>query len=170
MSNPALRAWNGDDCGTVRRIALETWKAAYGSFIPEADLRAYLERHYADQVLREKVETPAIRGFIAAWDGVDVGYMIVSLPAEEHRCYVSSVYVLPGYQGKGIGRVLLAEARRCARANGLDRIWLGVMVDNTAARTWYEQNGFLFTERAPFTMGGTTVEHLIGYQMIDGKN
>jgi ribosomal protein S18 acetylase RimI-like enzyme len=170
MTDPAVRAWTADDCGTVRRIALETWKAAYGSFIPEADQRAYLERSYAEQVLREKIRTPTIRGYIAAWDGVDVAYMIVSLSAEEHRCSVSSVYVLPAYQGKGIGRVLLAEARRCARANGCDRIWLGVMVENTAARAWYERNGFVFTERAPFTMGGTTVEHVIGYQMIDGKN
>lgn len=170
MSNSVLRAWTADDCDSVRRIAWETWKAAYASFIPETDLRVYLDTHYSDRALLDKVRNPSIRGFIAAWDGVDAAYMIVSIAAQEHRCYVSSVYVLPSYQGKGIGGVLIEEARRCARAGGFDRIWLGVMVENTAARAWYERNGFLFTETAPFTMGATTVEHLIGYQTFDGKS
>ena len=167
MSNPVLRAWTADDYGTVRSIARETWKTAYGAFIPEADLRAYLDTHYADRVLQEKINNPSFRGYIASWDGVDAAYMIVAIGPQENRFYVSSVYVLPSFQGRGIGGVLLAEARRCAREKGLDRIWLGVMVDNSAARAWYERNGFLFTERAPFAMGATTVEHLIGYQLLD---
>lgn len=170
MTNPGLRPWTPADCAVVRAIAWESWKATYGSFIPEADLREFHETHFADREILHKILEPSIHGFIAAWDGADVAYMIVSLPAEEHRCYISSIHVRSAYQGKGIGRALMAEARQCARASGLDRIWLGVMVENTPARAWYERNGFLFTERAPFTMGNTTVDHVIGYQMIEGRN
>jgi ribosomal protein S18 acetylase RimI-like enzyme len=170
MSNPALRTWTADDCGTVRQIAWETWKATYGSFIPEEDLRAYLDAQYADRLLLEKIRNPSVHGFLASWDHVDAAYMIVTVAAQERRCYVSSVYVLPAFQGKGIGGTLIAEAGRCARGKGFDRIWLGVMAENGAARGWYERNGFVFTERAPFTMGGTTVEHLIGYQLLEGRN
>ena len=163
-TEPALRTWTVADIDTVRRIARETWKATYGPFIPDADLEGYLNTRYAVAALTENIRDPNIRGYLASSEGRDVGYMIVSTPATEDRCYVSSVYVLPACQGKGIGRALMGEARRYARDRGFDRIWLGVMTANSAARAWYERSGFIFVEKAPFTMGSTTIEHLIGYQ------
>jgi ribosomal protein S18 acetylase RimI-like enzyme len=164
MTEPALRVWTVGDIETVRMIARETWKATYGAFIPDADLTEYLETRYAVEALTNTIADPLFRGFLASWEDHDAGYMIVSTPSKEDRCYVSSVYVLPAYQGKGIGRAFMAEARRYAQRRGFDRIWLGVMTANTAARAWYERNGFRFVKKEPFTMGTTTVEHLIGYQ------
>jgi len=41
------------------------------------------------------------------------------------------------------------------------------MVKNTGALAWYRNKGFQFVREAPFSMGATTVEHLIGFKIID---
>jgi ribosomal protein S18 acetylase RimI-like enzyme len=49
----------------------------------------------------------------------------------------------------------------------LHEIWLGVMVQNVDALAWYRKLGFIFEREEPFTMGKTTVPHLIGFKKID---
>lgn len=167
MNDIVVRAWTAADVSDVRRIAWETWKATYAAFIPEADMLAYLDDAYAPSVLVQRVEDHATSGFIAQCSGEAVGYMIVSVHEDENRCYLSSLYVLPEHQGRGIGLRLVGEAERLARAEGFDRIWLGVMEKNAGTLQWYRKLGFHFVEMAPFTMGGTTVHHLIGWKQID---
>ena len=48
----------------------------------------------------------------------------------------------------------------------MQEIWLGVMLQNTRTRQWYERIGFVFVKEEPFTMGATSVPHLIGYRPI----
>ena len=160
-------SWTDDDLPALRQIAWETWKATYGGFIPEEDMRAYHDEHYALPALRGLRRRPSARGFIARSEGTPVGYMVMALNPE--RCSISSIYVLPSHQGAGVGRLLMEEARGVARSNGFDRIWLGVMEKNRATIGWYERLGFRFPEQAPFQMGSTTVNHLIGYMHIVGQ-
>jgi ribosomal protein S18 acetylase RimI-like enzyme len=173
-ADPARRpivvsSWTDDDLPALRHIAWETWRATYGGFIPEEDMRAYHEEHYALAALRALRQRPSARGFIARSAGIPVGYMVMALDRERGRCSISSIYVLPAYQGAGAGSLLMDEARAVARSNGFDRIWLGVMEKNRTTIGWYERLGFRFPEQAPFRMGSTTVNHLIGYMHIDGQ-
>jgi hypothetical protein len=64
---------------------------------------------------------------------------------------------------------LLEAAERCAAEKGLDELWIGVMVENKQALAFYRKVGFLFVREEPFTMGKTTVNHLIGYKKL-GSN
>jgi hypothetical protein len=82
---------------------------------------------------------------------------------------VSSLYLLPDFQGKEIGRRLLEAAEGYAAGKGLDDIWIGVMVKNKQALFFYRKVGFLFVREEPFTMGETTVSHLIGYKKLGGS-
>jgi ribosomal protein S18 acetylase RimI-like enzyme len=97
---------------------------------------------------------------------VPAGYAKSNLSVSENKLYVQSMYVLPEFQGRGIGHLLLRSAERRAREFDLDRIWLGVMVQNTNALEWYKKNGFEFVEESPFMIGDTTVQHLIGYRTL----
>jgi ribosomal protein S18 acetylase RimI-like enzyme len=63
----------------------------------------------------------------------------------------------------GLGKQLMAFAADHAKTYDLDRVWLGVMVDNTAALLWYQNMGYQIIEKTPFTLGKTTVEHYIGF-------
>jgi ribosomal protein S18 acetylase RimI-like enzyme len=161
-----LRQWQQSDLEAIRSITWTTWVDAYGSFIPETDLRSYFDRAYAVDELATLLASPLFRGLLAEVDAHPAGYAKVTCAPEEDRCYLASLYVLPTYQGKGIGSLLLTEAERCALEFGMTAIWLGVMVQNTPTLRWYERIGFTFVEEQPFTMGATSVPHRIGYRPI----
>jgi ribosomal protein S18 acetylase RimI-like enzyme len=160
------REWTHDDIEPVRRVLLDTWLATYSSFIPEEDIRSYFAATYSAQQLELLCALPSCKGYVALEDDEVVGFERLQFSAEENRLYVASVYVLPRSQGKGLGRHLLMLAEDLARTLELDRIWLGVMVQNTASVEWYKKIGFTFDQEEPFTMGGTVVQHLIGYKLV----
>jgi hypothetical protein len=85
---------------------------------------------------------------------------------DEGRLYVPSLYFLPDYQGQGMGRRLLGAAEGLAGEKGLDRFWIGVMVENRQALAFYRKTGFQFVREEPFSMGKTTVTHVIGYKKL----
>ncbi len=162
----SIRPWTLGDIADVRRIGWETWKATYGRFIPEEDLRAYHDEHYSTEALTRNFHRPSTRGYMALLRGKPAGYLIMSFNAESARCNVASVYVLPESQGYGLGSMLMQEAFRAAREANYDRVWLGVMSENSRTIAWYHSLGFSFVEEAPFTMGKTTVRHFIGFKLL----
>lgn len=161
-----IREWTAADLETIRRLTWTTWLDAYGTFIPEKDLKLYFDAVYSVEELTRLQESPHFRGLLAEMDRQAAGYAKVRYAPEEARCYVSSLYILPEFQGMGVGNVLLEEAERRALAFGVKEIWLGVMVQNTKALEWYLRKGFVFVEEQPFTMGSTSVPHRIGYRPI----
>ncbi|MGE5314979.1 MAG: GNAT family N-acetyltransferase [Acidobacteriota bacterium] len=160
------REWTTDDFEPVRRVLLETWLDAYRSFIPEEDIRSYFEATYSPDQLGALCATPSCKGYVALDGDEIVGFERLHFDAEENKLYVASIYVLPQSQGKGVGRHLLMLAEDMARMLELDRIWLGVMTQNTRSVEWYKKIGFTFEHEEPFTMGRTVVPHLIGYKHV----
>ena len=161
-----IRSWVETDIPATRHILRESWLSAYGSFIPREDLEGYLESQYSPDALRALHGTAGVAGFIAEAGGGPAGYARTRHDAGAGRFYLSSLYVLPSAQGKGLGSALMVAAEAAARSAGADRIWVGVMEQNLRTLEWYSRLGFTFTEREPFRMGKTTVEHRIGWRGI----
>jgi ribosomal protein S18 acetylase RimI-like enzyme len=161
-----IRSWRLDDLPAVRRVLWESWMDAYRDFIPEEDLRSYHTATYRIESLISLYESSVVHGFIGEADGVAVGFARTQFHKMENRIYLASLYILPGFQSRGIGGKLLEAAVKKARADGFDELWVGVMVQNEAARRWYDKRGFRFVREEPFRMGGATVPHRIGYKVI----
>jgi len=162
-----IREWTPEDLSAVQHVTIRTWLDAYASFIPEADLRAYFEEHYSLTALHVLCRTTGVTGFVAEIDDSVVAYLKTQYNEEEKRFYVSSLYVLPEFQGLGLGTKLMRAAENCALSYHVKEVWLGVMTQNLPALNWYRATGFTFVEEQPFTMGRTTVPHLIGFRKID---
>ncbi|MDO9229003.1 MAG: GNAT family N-acetyltransferase [Syntrophales bacterium] len=161
-----IRPWRMEDLPAVRRILWESWMAAYSAFVPEEDLRAYHEETYRIESLTHLYESPFVHGFIGEADGEAAGFARTQFNKSENRLFLASLYLLPDFQWKGIGGRLLRAAEEKALVYNLGDLWVGVMVQNEAARRWYEKRGFRFVREEPFRMGGTTVPHLIGFNVI----
>ncbi len=161
--NITIRGWTRTDLPVVHHLLLETWLDAYASFIPRHDLIGYLEAQYSQAKLEALLEDNDVTGLVAEVDGVVAGYEKIYRSRDEGRVYVHQLYILPAKLGLGLGHRLMAAAEKRARKFGADRIWLGVMVQNTQAVAWYKKMGYTVTETAPFVMGSTTVDHYIGY-------
>jgi ribosomal protein S18 acetylase RimI-like enzyme len=161
-----IRPWRTEDLPAVRRILWESWMAAYSAFIPEEDLRSYHEATYRIDSLAHLYKSTFVHGFIGEVDGAAAGFARTQFHLNENRLYLASLYLLPAFQGRGIGGGLLRAAEERARDYGIEELWVGVMVWNEAARRWYDKRGFRFVREEPFQMGRTTVPHRIGYKVI----
>lgn len=164
-----IRTWQKSDLASVRRITWESWISTYSSFIPESDLKSYFDSHYTKESLLTMFDDPSMHGFIAEKDSQAAGFARLSFNRDENRLYVSSLYFLPEFEGQGMGSRLLEAAEGYATEKGLDELWIGVMVENRRALDFYRKVGFQFVLEEPFTMGKTTVSHLIGYKRIGGS-
>jgi ribosomal protein S18 acetylase RimI-like enzyme len=86
---------------------------------------------------------------VAELGGVVVGHMVLwfgRMPPfvrEELRdyAYLGDLFVRAAHRKRGIGRALVAEAERIARARGVKRIWLGVLHGNPAEAA-YRRMGY----------------------------
>lgn len=86
---------------------------------------------------------------VAETDGAVVGHMALwfdRMPPfvrEDLRdyAYLGDLFVRQAHRGQGIGRALVAEAERLARARGVARILLGVLPGNPA-ETLYRKLGY----------------------------
>ncbi len=164
-----IRAWRKNDVDALLRITWQSWVAAYSGFIPESDLRSYFNVHYTEASLRGMFDDPLTQGFVAEKDHQIAGYVRLFFNRDEDRLYLPSLYFLPGFQRQGMGSRLLEAAENYAEEKGLDRLWVGAMVKNKGALAFYRKMGFRFMREEPFTMGKTTVSHVIGYKQL-GRN
>ncbi len=167
MSDILIRDWTAADIPAVRHITWETWVATYAAFVPTGDLRAYFDVHYSPDALGALIADPSNGGFLASVGGVPAGFVRTHWEEKEGRFYVSSLYVLPQFQGKGIGGSLMAASERKALERGARALWRGVMEQNVRTLEWYRRTGFTFVEQAPFTMGNSIVNHLIGFRSLE---
>jgi hypothetical protein len=111
-------------------------------------------------------DNPFMQGFVAEMDNHISGYARLFFNQDENRLYIPSLYLLSEFQGQDIGTRLLEVAEGYAAEKRLDELWIGVMVKNRQALIFYRKVGFLFVQEEPFTMGKTTVSHLIGYKKL----
>ena len=160
-----IRNWTRKDFSIVKNILLETWKNTY-TFIPEEDILTHFEKHYSEDRLIEILNDPFSKGIIAEVNSVPAGWLKLFEDLINKKFFVSSLYVLPEYQGFGLGKKLLNEAYRIAKEKHFPKVWLGVMKQNVKSLDWYKNLGFVFDEEEPFQMGKTQVMHLIGYKVI----
>ena len=168
-SKIALRNWTKEDFQTVRNILLVTWKDAY-HFILEKDIITHLENYYSEANLLELYNNHLVKGILAEIENKSIGWMKLFNDEMADKFFISSLYVLPEFQGYGIGKKLLLQAEEIAAKLRHDKVWLGVMKDNVKALEWYKKLGFQFIEEEPFKMGETEVMHLIGYKLINHSN
>jgi ribosomal protein S18 acetylase RimI-like enzyme/diadenosine tetraphosphate (Ap4A) HIT family hydrolase len=164
-----IRPWQKGDLDSIRRITWQSWISTYSSFIPESDLRSYFDSHYTEASFLSMLNDPSTQVFIAETNDQIVGYARLFFNRDENHLYVPSLYLLPEFQGQDIGKRLLEAAEGYAAEKGLDKLWIGVMVKNREALVFYRKVGFQFIREEPFTMGKTTVNHLIGYKKL-GEN
>jgi len=165
-TKPTYRESNPDDTSAIQNVLFNTWIASYADFIPMSDIQWYFNNYYSDINFARLFDDPDTWHFVAVLKEHTVGYARAKRNREQERFYLESLYVLPEFQGRGIGTDLLRIVEKKALEHGHADVWLGVMVQNIPSLEWYKKLGFTFVEESPFQMGKTSVNHLIGYRTI----
>lgn len=159
-----IRPSEAADYPEVYHILKQTWLDTYKDYIPEFDLLGYLHTEYTREKYESIVTNPSSLCFLAAVGNSSAGWM--RLRFSDDCLNLISLYILPEFQGMGLGAKLLQKAHDIAREKGYLFISLGVMSKNYRSKEWYEKQGFRFTTEEPFQLGSTKIMHLIGTKQV----
>ncbi|MFI5692660.1 GNAT family N-acetyltransferase [Kribbella sp. NPDC051586] len=140
----AVRRAELSDVDAIRQIGLTTWPVAYGGLVPEEFITDGLAQWWSP----EAVERGIRKGItLVAADG-DALLGMAGLGQEDDSWVMWKLYVLPGHQGKGIGKALL-DAAIAALPDGTPELLLDVLVANEQAIGFYRAQGFTEAKRTP---------------------
>jgi GNAT superfamily N-acetyltransferase len=107
-----LRQAVGADAPTI----LELTRAAYAKWVPMIGREPKpMTADYAEAVLKHRIDLLYVKGELAA--------LLETVPKTDHLL-IENVAVLPPFQGRGLGRKLMAHAEQVAVSLGHDEIRL----------------------------------------------
>ena len=142
MPEPIIRPARADEYDEVGLLWMESWVSTglgEASNFLLANLRARVRKEIED-------------GW-SLYVADDSGTMAAMLALHLPKRYLDQLFVAPDYQGRSVGRQLLAFTRTQLP----DEIRLRCVRENEKAWRWYEREGFMFEEEK--------VEPMTGYMM-----
>jgi len=141
---PTIRPARPDEYDEVARVWMESWVSTG----LEAASESLLAR------LRARVAMEIAKGwslYVADDHGALAAMLALHLPDR----YLDQLFVAPAYQGKSLGRQLLAFTRQLLP----DEIWLRCVRENEKAWRWYEREGFVFEKEQLEPMNGRVMKY-----------
>jgi ribosomal protein S18 acetylase RimI-like enzyme len=153
LTEPTFRAATDADVDALVALIESAYRgdASRAGWTTEADI---LEGQRTDpEGVREVVASPDSTLLTVERDG-----RIIACCQLEHRgdhAYFGMFAVSPALQGAGLGKLIIAEAERRARAEwGVDEMRMTVISAREDLIAWYERRGYRRTGRtAPFPYG-----------------
>ena len=138
MSAPMIRPARTDEYDEIGRVWMESWVST-GLSAASDDLLA---------TLRTRVRREVGNGW-SLFVADDHGTIAAMLALHLSQLYLDQLFVAPAYQGRSLGRQLLAFTRTQLP----HEIYLRCVRENEKAWRWYEREGFVFEkeERSPLT-------------------
>lgn len=145
MTTPIIiRPARASEYDEVARVWMESWVStglAEGSPFLLAQLRARIPSEIKD----------GWSLFVAD----DDGQLAAMLALHLGKLYLDQLFVAPSYQGRSLGRRLLAFTR----THLPNEIFLRCVRENEKAWRWYEREGFVFEKEAVEPMTGFMMKH-----------
>ncbi|MCM1505844.1 MAG: GNAT family N-acetyltransferase [Ruminococcus flavefaciens] len=138
----------------------KSWKSGYKGILPQDYLESIPVGRWAESVNRN-----GMHNLVAIENGHIIGTCgFCRSRWEKYSDYgeIVSVYFLPEYTGKGLGKCLLDRAVEELEKMGYKSIILWVLEENFKARRFYEKNGFIFSgEYMENIIGGKEVQEVM---------
>ncbi|MGB6398578.1 MAG: GNAT family N-acetyltransferase [Bradyrhizobium sp.] len=142
MTQPTIRPARAVEYDEVARVWMRSWVST-GLAEPSEFLLANLRAR-----VRHEIEN-GWSLFVADGEERIAAMLALHVPNR----YLDQLFVAPEYQGRSLGRKLLA----CTRTHLPDEIRLRCVRENEKAWRWYEREGFLFEKEQ--------IEPMTGYVM-----
>jgi GNAT superfamily N-acetyltransferase len=136
-----IRPADLDDINTIGFLAQQIWPDAYREILSPEQLKYMMKLIYSPKSLRRQMVDDHHQFLIVEQADEPIGYASWSPTVDPDVYKLHKIYVLPGRQGKGLGRTLLQFIFETIRPEGATRLRLNVNRFNKA-RQFYERMGF----------------------------
>ncbi|HTI10927.1 MAG TPA: GNAT family N-acetyltransferase [Puia sp.] len=146
----SIRFAEPDDINTIGWLAQQTWPETYGHIITAEQMQYMLNLFYNPLSLRRQMLEEKQQFLMVEQDEEPIGFASWAPMAEPGVYRLHKLYVLPGIQGKGMGKAMLNfifEDIRGARA-----LRLNVNRYNKALQ-FYERMGFVIIGEEDIDIG-----------------
>ncbi len=168
-----LRPATPADAALIAALHTASWQATYRGLLPAAFLEGEVGAERAAW-WRARMEAPGgeRRLVLIAELGEEktaVGFVCVERqPGVEWGTLLDNLHALPGYQGIGVGKLLMRAAQDWTRAQGGTQLYLYVLEGNAPAIAFYERQGWRYAGAEPDRIGGIDVTALRYVFTLDG--
>ncbi|MBS1496593.1 MAG: GNAT family N-acetyltransferase [Bacteroidetes bacterium] len=145
----------------IKHLAYQIWPDAYGDILSKEQLHYMLELFYNEQALIYQIENLQHQ-FIILYDTDEaIGFASYSpiQIGDNNTFKIHKIYVMPGRQGKGLGKLLLTYIITEIKKSGASILELNVNRHNKALY-FYQKMGFTIVQSADIAIGN-------GYFMND---
>lgn len=126
-----------EDIKQVQAVAKNSWNSTYEGIIPREIQDSFLETAYNDEMMLRRYQNSIV--LVAKYDEIVIGFANFS-KVSNGKSELAAIYLLPQYQGKGIGSSLLQEG--ISILDGVKEIFINVEKDNFVGRNFYKAKGF----------------------------
>lgn len=159
-----VRPAEARDADTIASINVRSWHASYRGIMPDSHLAALNAASMIPRV-REVIvsgkstvlvaETPDVKGYCWLANSRDDD-------APEGTGELVSIYVVPEFERRGLGRCLLMHCHATARHLGFTRLTLWALDQNHRAHGFYEAMGYApdGCEKTTTRWGGTALREI----------
>jgi ribosomal protein S18 acetylase RimI-like enzyme len=125
----------------VNQLAHDIWFIAYNNIISDEQIKYMLNRMYSIKSLEQQLDNKQVF-LLVQEDDIFIGYASYEINSDlNHKTKIHKLYVLPQYQGKGIGNLLIDEISKTAKLNNQSALFLNVNKNNKAVH-FYQKVGF----------------------------
>ena len=152
MSNVInIRKVDAGDANTLAYIQTESWKSAFNRILSKEDLDKYTDMDRSIELYNMLLSKSIGNGFIltideephcmAYWDKTRDDEM-------EGYSEIICIHSLCDNWGKGYGTIMMNYILRDIKNAGFSKVMLWVFKENNRARKFYENHGFVLTEKS----------------------
>lgn len=158
MQGLSIRPAGIEDIPVIREMAGIVFRETYKDILSPEQMEYMMDWMYSEDSLKEQIEGDGKEFLVAEYDSVPCGYVSYELEKEleegRKQYHLQKLYILPEWQGKGIGRAMFeAVLKQLSEWNceGF-RIELNVNRYNRAV-SFYEHIGMHCDRQGDFPIG-----------------
>ena len=137
----SIRPAEPEDINTIGFLAQQIWPIAYDGIVPPDQLRYMLNLFYSPAALRRQMVDERHQFLLVEQGEEAIGFASWGAMKDAGLFKLHKLYVLPGQQGKGLGRSMLQFIFGVIGPEGAKVLRLSVNRFNKA-RQFYEKLGF----------------------------
>ena len=167
MSEAVIRKCGPGDESTLSLIGQATFLESFAGILPGKDILLHCAKQHAVEKYAGWLRDPASTIWLVEIEQAPIGYVVLTTPdlpltdISSGDLEIKRIYLLHRFQGAGMGRRLMEQARSHALAVNLRRLVLGVYVHNREAIHFYEKLGYRAIGQRQFQIGEKLCEDLI---------
>lgn len=141
------------DISLINKLAWEVFPITYGDILTKEQSNYMMEWMYSPTNLHKQIEEEGHIYFILYKEEEAAGYLSIQ-PETETLYHLQKIYVLPRFQGYGIGKILFEHAINYIQKNNSHPCAIRLNVNrNNKAQYFYEKMGMQRIAEGDFDIG-----------------